>query len=817
MSNDAQGESLIEAGRVDAHGGLSLEAKAALLGGVDMWHSASVADAGIGPIVFTDGPAGARGEAFGDGRPSASFPCGAALGASWDVELVEEVGKHLGLETRRAGADVLLAPTVNLQRTAVGGRNFECFSEDPVLTARLAVRYITGVQSTGVGAVVKHLVANDAEVERMTVSSEVDERTLREVYLLPFEAACDAGVWGVMAAYNKLNGTHCTEDPWLLTTVLRDEWGWDGVVVSDWWAVHTTEDAIRAGLDLEMPGPPTYYGRALAEAVRSGAVDAAIVDTSVTRVLGGRARLGDRPSAGVDQPHPSEATLALIRRAAAESMVLLRNDGVLPLERSSSASVAVIGPNADSLSFQGGGSAAVFPHAVVSPLAGIRAALGDAAEVRYEAGVTPARSRKLDPRSWRTPDGADGLSLEYFDNADRSGVPIAKTSFRFGTVLWAGRPVHIGEGPWSARATGVFEPTRTGPHHLTVRAVGHIRLHVGGEVVGESDAEGSLGRVTAEVDLEAGVEVHVVIEFVPGSAVGPFSFLDVRCDEPAVDDALGRAVRAAAASDVAVVVVGLGEEDEREGVDRATLDLPDGQIDLIRAVVAANPRTIVVVNAGAPLDLGWADEVAAVLWAWYPGQEGGAAIADVLFGDVDPSGRLPFTLPISLGDTPCADTYPPVGGKLVYSEGVLVGHRHYDVNGIAPRFPFGFGSSYATFDLDDLEIEGGIDDLVVSCTIRNRSERAGSEVVQLYIGSTDEPAPRPVRRLVAFEKVRLQPGDACGVRFALGARDLARWDSPGSRWAAEPGSYVVSVGRSSRDLPLEATVSLRPSGLVSEA
>ncbi|MGH9274133.1 MAG: beta-glucosidase H [Acidimicrobiales bacterium] len=756
------------------------------LSGEDWWKVPSSAE--VPALKVTDGPSGARGERFVGGPPSVCFPCGAALGATWDVDLVARVGAALAAETRAKGAHVLLGPTVNLQRSPLGGRHFECFSEDPVLSARLASSYVEGLQGGGVAACVKHLVANDIEHDRFEISSEPDERTLREVSLLPFEHALrHAGAWSTMAAYNRLHGTLCSEHPRLLTEILREEWGWDGVVISDWFATRSTVPAAVAGLDLEMPGPALHWGPALAAAVERGEVPRSVIHAKRERL----ALLAQRTGAhaeppGADGPGGTPEVVALAREAAAASIVLLRNESsggtgqVLPLP-ADVGRIAVLGPNADREVVQGGGSARVTPTDVATIADGLRERFGSD-RIVVEPGCRASRGTPaLDGRDLRRADGTAGVDVEVLD-AD--GATIHRLRPRDFRVVFLGDAA-VGEvaSAWSVRATAQLEATTSGSHRFKLKTNGDAELFVDGKPVVD------------EVELEAGRTVELRVE---ASTQDPGMRLSVelRCARPEPVDAFERAVAAAADADAAVVVIGLDVDWETEGRDRDDLSLPGRQVELVRAVAAVQPRTIVAVVAGAPVDLSWAAEVPGLLWCWYPGQEGGRAVADVLAGDVDPGGRLPCTMPARLEDTPAFLDTPPDPGVLRYQEGVFCGHRWYDGRGIEPAFPFGHGLSFTTFDIGPPAVDG----LDVTVPVTNTGSRPGCEVVQVYVGDSVASVRRPPRELRGFAKVVLGPGATEVVHVTLTHRDLAFWDERRSVWRTEAGEFRVWAGRSSRDL-----------------
>jgi beta-glucosidase len=714
------------------------------------------------------------------------------------------VGVALGDEARSKRAHVLLGPTVNMHRTPLGGRHFEGYSEDPLLAARTAAALVRGVQSRGVAACVKHFVANDSEFERMSISSEVDERTLREIYLPPFEAALrEAGAWAVMTAYNGLNGATCSANAELLRRLLREEWGWDGVAMSDWYGTKDTVQSARSGLDLEMPGPPRFFGAALAAAVRRGEVDGECLDEKARRLLRLLARTGALGERG--EPPPEQAIdraehRALARRVASEAIVLLRNEGgVLPLGRSGLRRLAVIGPNARRTTIQGGGSARVSPHYQTNVEEALRAALGADVEVVYAEGCTNFR---------RLPvlEGIE-LTLQAFASTDLSGPPLPERRVRRPDFTWLGDDAPVPKGaPFSVRLTGTLVPETAGVHRFSLTCVGRARLFVDGALVvdawsapepGDSYFGFGNAEVIGEAALEAGRPVGLVIEHskertgVGGLRVGHLAL--------APGDPVAEAAALARSADAAVVVIGLDAEWESEGGDRTSLALPGRQDELVAAVCAAQPRTAVVVNAGAPVEMPWAEAAPAIVWTWYGGQEAGRAVADVLLGVADPGGRLPTTFAVRLADVAChalADerVYPGRGGKVVYAEGVFMGYRHFDARRIAPRFPFGHGLSYTRFEYGALAVAGE----EVRLELRNAGARAGSEVVQLYVAPIAAGGTRPPQQLAAFAKVELLPGEAKTVALRLDPRAFSCWDADQHAWRLAHGLYELRAGRSSR-------------------
>jgi len=822
---------------------MSLDEKVAAVTGLDMWHTRPNDRLGIPKMKVTDGPNGARGDGLmGTGASTACIPSGAALGATWDPELVERLGEILGDEAVAKKAHVLLAPTINLHRSPKGGRNFECYSEDPILTGRLAAAFVRGVQSRGVATTAKHFVANDSEFERNSIDTQVDERTLRENYLVPFEHAVkDGGAWGIMSAYNRLNGTFCSEHEWLLTTVLREEWGFDGFVVTDWFAARSTADMANAGLSLEMPGEGRFYGPELAAAVDSGEVGVESLDRIVLDVLRTMERTGALDGDGeftegtLDRPEDR----AVIRAAAAAGSVLLRNDGILPLDAASLTKIAMIGPNAFNAKVMGGGSAKVAAYRATSPLDALTERL-PGVEISWEKGsdidrTTPPLSRPL----------VDGkITLDYFDGQDFAGDPVRTHERSSLETLAFGAPAPgVSAEAFSIRARCTVVPAVSGAHEFRLIQCGRARVLVDGAMVVDA-TEGEVPPGTAyfgfgsdeipgTVELTAGTPVEVVVEYSNRDAVllGGFAVGVVALVE---EDLLARAESLAAESDIAVVVVGTNDDWETEGRDRDLWELPGDQPELISRVCAANPRTIVILNVGAPHDMSWIDEPAAVLSVGFGGQELGDAVADMLLGDVEPSGRAPTTIGARYEHFGAYPNYPGDNSVVRYGEGLFTGHRFHDAMAIDPAVPFGFGLSYTTFSIGaprgaSHAVPG--DPISVAVDVTNTGDRTGSEVVQVYVEPIDPAFVRPVRELKAFRKVTLEPGSTETVTFELDARAFAYYDvgdpiweqlqsgmpvpahgdalhRQTAGWYVDPGQYRIVVGRSSRDLIGDVMVTL---------
>ncbi|WP_370109852.1 beta-glucosidase [Streptacidiphilus sp. MAP12-33] len=821
MTLEQQRETAVEA----ALGKLDLTAKVALLAGADMWSLPANEDIGLGRLVMSDGPAGVRGENWTPDDPSVSVPSPTALAATWSLELTYRTGQLLAQEARRKGAHVVLAPTVNLHRSPRGGRHFEAYSEDPLLTGELGAAFVSGVQSGGVGTTPKHFVANDSETDRFTVDVHLDERTLRELYLAPFEAIVrKASPWGLMSAYNKVNGTFMTEHQRLNNEVLRGEWGFDGMLVSDWTGARDTVRDALAGLDVAMPGPVTVYGEHLVRAVREGLVPEETVDELARRVLRLAARVGilDGAPAAVpatELPAPIDGE-ALAREVAAAGMVLLSNDGVLPLALAdgSVGSVALIGQAAQEARIGGGGSAQVFPTRVVSPLDGLRTALPQGTALAYAVGADP--NEHLRPLAVATKARFLG----------RDGAELGAVTLPDGAARWIGRlPAGLSfAGLAAVEVTGTLRPERAGTHRVGIRGVGRFVLTAGDAVLfddvvlpaGEDPAAAFLNPPEQVFELEldgtAPVELklrHVLPEHTGFAGFGLVSFLLGHGEPVGTDDELlEEAVAVAAAADVAVVVVATTEEVESEGVDRGSLALPGRQDELVARVAAVNPRTVVVVNAGAPVLMPWRDDVAAVLLGWFPGQEAGAALADVLTGAREPGGRLPTTWPATEADVPVWDV-EPVDGALAYGEGLFVGYRAWQRRGgAAPAYWFGHGLGYTQWSYEGLDVRvlpapAGDDPYATVAEavvrLRNTGARAGREVVQLYLSPDGSDATRPGAALGGFASVTAEPGERAEARIPLPRRAFQTWGDSG--WTDRAGSYRIQAGRTVADLPLDVT------------
>ncbi len=813
----------VEARVADLLGRMTLEEKVDLLGGTGFATKPNPR-LGIPVLVMTDGPLGPsrRGRAT-------NYSSMVNLAATFDVALMRTVAESIGEETRVLGCNMLLAPMPNIARVPHGGRTFECFSEDPYLASRLTVAYVKGVQSKRVVTCTKVIVANNQEWNRFDVDVQVGERALREIYMPAFKAAVqEADTWTVMAAYNQVRGDYCCENRYLLTDVLKNDWGFTGAVVSDWGGARTTVKMAQSGMDLEMP-TGKLYGEKLLEATRDGRVKESTVDDKVARILRVmfKAGLFDETVSDYGGFADTPQRRALARRSARESIVLLENkDGFLPLNKDALKRIAVIGPNGNVARMCGGGSGALAGHYGISPAQGLTERVGDAVSVRFGRGV-PARRLKLPvagPEHYALADGTAGIRAEYFNNRDLQGEPALtriEKRIDFDWGYGAGHPEGGSGSPapgvvnldkWSARWTGRFISPGDGLYEIGVAADNGVRLYLDDKEVIDAWTDSKPGDFKrAQYRFAAGRKYDLRVEFYEnwGSCLCSLGFAPYDPHEGLKD-----AVDLARQSDVVVLCLGLDAKMEGEAADRDELGLPDDQLRLIEGVTQANARTIVVLNNGTPITMHeWIDGVPAVVEAFYPGQEGGRALADILFGDVSPSGRLPITFPKRWEDSSAYGSYPGEKHVAHYDDGIFVGYRHIDKNNIEPLFPFGHGLSYTTFDYSELKITPETmsqeDTATVQVLVRNSGRRAGDEVVQMYVGDVKASVDREVRALKGFTRVNLKPGESKTVTFTLDKSHLSFYSPSVKKWVAEPGAFEVAIGASSRDLRLTAQLVLR--------
>ena len=818
-------------------GAMTLEEKVSLCHAGSKFSVNPVPRLGIPELVMSDGPHGVRQEISRDSWEPAGLttdagtylPTGTALAATWDPRLAKKFGAVLGAEARERGKDIILGPGINLVRTPLCGRNFEYYSEDPHLIRSLVVPVIRAIQEQGVAACVKHFAANSQELNRNAVDAVMDERTLRELYLPGFRAAVvEGGCLTVMGAYNKFRGQHCCHHEYLLNRILKQEWGFQGAVISDWAGVHDTFEAARFGLDLEMgtdgPYDAYYLARPFLEAIKDGQLPEALVDDKVRRLLRVMAAIGlldaggqGRKAGARNLRRHQQAALEIARNA----IVLLKNDqGLLPLRPETLKRLVVIGPNATAQHANGGNSSAVKALYEVTPLEGLRNRLPAGVGLRHFSGhgetgpaasLIPAEYLGIaDPGA-----GTNGWVASYFANRDLAGTPEvrrAETTIDHdwnGTMPATGRRVLDGAVKWE----GVISVPQSGIYEFVLEGVEHADLLVDGQsAIFRWGAEGA-SRGNRRLELAAGVPhaVTVVLRAIRDQVrirlgwVPPWQAAATENDEE-----MAAAIRQA---DAVLFFGGLDHQSDVEGADRCDLGLPGGQDALIARVAELNPRIVVVLAGGSPVVMPWFDRVPAVLWMWYAGMEGGNAVADVLLGRVNPCGKLPFTFPARLQDSPAHALHDYAPEKCRYQEGVFVGYRWFDARGIAPLFCFGHGLSYTSFTYDELEVaaqgHGRGWRGTVSARITNVGSRPGAEVAQLYVEDVEASQPRPPRELKGFVKLRLKPGETRRVVFRLKADDLAFFCPLTGRWVAEPGQFRVHLGASSRDLRLTGGFILR--------
>lgn len=796
---------------------LSLEEKVQFLRGDDNFSSRGNERLGIPGISMSDGPQGVRVEG-----PATVFPSPVAMAASWDVELIERVGAALGSEVRAKGRDMLLGPCVNIHRSPLGGRNTESFGEDPYLAGKIAAAYIKGVQSRRVAACVKHFAANNLETRRLFLDVEADQRFLHEIEFPAFKRAVrEGGALAVMASYNKVNGHYSWANRYLLTEVLRKQWNYQGIVVSDWgceWMLpeeRRTVESVDAGLNIHMPNGYAY-GEPLVKAVMSGQVSAASVDELVKRVLIVIYQLGlvneKRPDAPAQANTKEHQQLA--REVAASSIVLLKNDGAtLPLNRRRLKSIAVIGPNADVARLGDRASAYAPTPYTVSPLQGLRTKLGEAVAIRHVRGYDireffSVPESALLPLNGRR--GERGLRGEYFAGKEVEGTAAFNRIDRTVNFNWgmSAPGATLKADRFAARWSGRLLPDKSGVRFLGLRSNGVSRLYIDdrlfienvGSFVGAVDPSAIR---FARLDLRVGHARDIRVEYVKGEGEAKVELL--WAGVPA--DPFHEAVEAARGSDLALVFAGLNTDYEGEGLDRFSMDLPELQDELILAVARANPRTVVAINSGTPNHmLRWIERVPAVLQVWYPGMEGGNAIADVLFGDVNPSGKLPVTFGRRREDYADYPTSSVRDDAITYGESLFVGYRHFDAQRLPPLFPFGHGLSFTTFAYENLSARSsGKDGVIeVSVDVKNTGRVEGTEVVQLYIGGIESKrrTPRPPKELKGFRRVKLASGESAQVSFRLKREDLSFYEPERAVWTTTPEGFEIMIGSSSRDIRL---------------
>ncbi|KAL1879261.1 hypothetical protein Daus18300_001840 [Diaporthe australafricana] len=790
---------------------LTQEEKVSLLTAADFWRTKAITSKGIPAAKTSDGPNGARGGIFVGGTK----------------DLLYEVGQHLADEVKARSAHILLAPTVCMHRHPLGGRNFESFSEDPLLTGKLAAQYIQGLQGKGVAATIKHFAGNEQETHRLTINSIVQERALRELYLKPFEIAVrEANPWAIMSSYNLINGVHADMNTHTLKDILRGEWGYDGTVISDWGGINSTVESVVAGCDIEFPFSTNWRFEKVLDALKKGDISQADIDqaaenalTLVHRVTGGEAYT-EEPER---QDNRAE-TRELIREAGTQGLTLLKNEGgILPIDPKTT-KLAVIGPNANRAIAGGGGSASLNPYYNTLPLDSIKKAAKQ--EVIYAQGCHINKWLPVASPYCKTEDGKQGVTIDWFAGDKFKGAPaVQQRRTNTDLFLWDSAPLSEVGPEWSAIARTSLVPTISGRHTISFMSVGPGKLYLDDKLAldlwdwteeGEAMFDGSVDYLV-EVDMEAGRAVELRVEMTnelrPVSKQKQFNMTHkyggcrIGFKQEDKVDYLQQAIEAARQADVAVVIVGLDAEWESEGYDRQTMDLPsDGSQDrLVQAVVKANPNTVVVNQSGSPVTMPWVDEVPAIVQAWYQGQEAGNALADVLFGFKNPSGKLPCTFPKALKDTPAYHNWPGENLDVVYGEGLYIGYRHYERASIAPLFPFGHGLSYTAFEygrpsLSAKVLSEGGPPLELLVAVSNVGGTDGFETVQVYVRDERSRLPRPEKELVAFEKVFLESDQTRHIRIRVDKYAVGYYDTSLKAWIAEEGRFEILIGASSADI-----------------
>lgn len=804
---------------------MSLEEKISFLTGFDFWNTVPNSSIGLRSMLLSDGPSGVRGEFWDERDNSLNLPSATSLGSTWSRDFAAEYGRILAMEALRKGVDVVLGPTINMQRSPFGGRHFECLSEDPMLTGALSVSYIRALQAHGKGACPKHFVGNDFETDRYNADVRIDERSLREVYLRPFEDSVVRGeAWSLMSSYNKVNGVSLSESD-LLQNPLRSEWNFDGVVISDWGAVRSV-DAARAEQDLAMPGPKGAWGEALLKAVQNGEISEETINRKVNRLLllaqrvGALGHHGITPPAAYRHNEISAEGITFARRAVSEGSVLIKNDGVLPLDFASLSHVALIGHNADSARTQGGGSATVLPKSVVTPLEALKKVLGD--RISYSLGaVVQVGLAPLDSTLLINPlTGKKGVQVEFLNSI---GEVLFSEERDVANLTWLGSRAPV------SKSYAIRLRTRYTPNHSSTELFGFastqpVQVSLNGQVFLDehllptsTDPFVALmdpPYVSRKFDFISGqsvdVDIHVDLTKREGLFIEAQSFtFGFEVDATLGDSYIADAVAAARNSEVAIVVVGTNAQVESEGVDRTDLNLPGRQNELVEAIVEVNPNTIVVINSGSPVLMPWRDKVRAILLTYFGGQEMGNGLIDMLSGITEPGGRLPTTWPDTVEDVPAAEIHlSQPGNYLSYDEGIHIGYRAWLKSGAKPAYPFGHGLGYTTWSFDRLNtplyVRAG-EDFVASISITNTGSRKGKQVVQVYASRKVTLIDRPVMWLVGFADAQLAPGESRVVEVLIRGREFAHWDNG---WQFESGKFEIHVGVSVEKLELHSSVEI---------
>ena len=798
---------------------LTLDEKVSLLSGFNSWYTNKIEKKNIPSIKMSDGPNGVRGDS-NSGKSSACFPCAISIGSTWDLSLINDIGIALGEEAQAKDVDVLLGPTINIHRHPLGGRHFESFSEDPFLTGKIATNYVQGVQSKNVAACLKHFVGNDTEYERHSISSNIDAQTLREIYLLPFEMGIKEGnAKVVMSAYNKLNNIFCSSHQDLLIKILKEEWGFDGYVVSDWGAALETIENANGGLDLEMPGPSNVWGKALIDAVEASKVSEKLIDDKVKRILT-VAEFSNRfqkPQIKAEQAIDLPKHRLLLRKAAADGMVLLKNEGSLPLKKNIK-KLAVIGPNALEAQIIGGGSASLRPHYQIHPLEAVQERLGHETEILYSKGC---HTHKYLPKiNEELMEEKDGFLVEYFDGNQFDKNLILEERLT-GSKFWvfegfAKDVISKEERPdISVRFSCTYKPDISGLHEFEIFGIGKCRLLIDGNELIDNwtsmdpgEAFFTFGSASKKgvTNLQKGEAYKIEVQY---KFEGSFPAVYIGCQAPDEVDIFQEALETASHADDVILIVGTNSDWETEGNDRADFNLPANQNKLIEAILEANQNTVVVINTGSPIHMPWEKKAKAIIQTWFAGQEFGNALVDILSGEVNPSGKLPTTFPVKIEDTPAYKNYPGKNLQMNYDEKLLVGHRWYESNSIKPLFCFGHGLSFTSFNYQNLEVTTG-SDFVVTCKfeIQNTGDISGLEIAQCYVGFASPLPGEPYKTLQGFVKEEIGANELKKVEIKLGPRNFSFWSVETNTWQIREGSYQILIGSSSENILLQANINL---------
>ena len=798
---------------------LTLDEKVSLLSGFNSWYTNKIEKKNIPSIKMSDGPNGVRGDS-NSGKSSACFPCAISIGSTWDLPLIKNIGIALGEEAQAKDVDVLLGPTINIHRHPLGGRHFESFSEEPFLTGKIATNSVQGVQSKNVAACLKHFVGNDTEYERHSISSNIDAQTLREIYLLPFEMGIKEGnAKVVMSAYNKLNNIFCSSHQDLLIKILKEEWGFDGYVVSDWGAALETIENANGGLDLEMPGPSNVWGKTLIDAVEASEVSEKLIDDKVKRILT-VAEFSNRfqkPQIKAEQAIDQPKHRLLLRKAAADGMVLLKNEGSLPLKKNIK-KLAVIGPNALEAQIIGGGSASLRPHYQIHPLEAVQERLGHETEILYSKGC---HTHKYLPKiNEELMEEKDGFLVEYFDGNQFDKNLILEERLT-GSKFWvfegfAKDVISKEERPdISVRFSCTYKPDISGLHEFEIFGIGKCRLLIDGNELIDNwtsmdpgEAFFTFGSASKKgvTNLQKGEAYKIEVQY---KFEGSFPAVYIGCQAPDEVDIFQEALETASHADDVILIVGTNSDWETEGNDRADFNLPANQNKLIEAILELNQNTVVVINTGSPIHMPWEKKAKAIIQTWFAGQEFGNALVDILSGEVNPSGKLPTTFPVKIEDTPAYKNYPGKNLQMNYDEKLLVGHRWYESNSIKPLFCFGHGLSFTSFNYQNLEVTTG-SDFVVTCKfeIQNTGDISGLEIAQCYVGFASPLPGEPYKTLQGFVKEEIGANELKKVEIKLGPRNFSFWSVETNTWQIREGSYQILIGSSSENILLQANINL---------